>query len=75
MKIKEKKIIPIRRGDPNKYLRAQAYISKLEVGEWCYFEDVPEDLFYELFDLIDEAWRWNYLTDDFDVAFKKVWKE
>jgi hypothetical protein len=75
MKIKAKKIVPIRRGDPNKYLQAQAYLSKLEVGEWSYFEDIPEELFDEVFDLIDENWKYEYWTDDFDVAFKKVWKE
>ena len=74
MKIKNKKIAPLRKGDPNKYLRAQRYLLKLTFDEWHYFEDIPEDIFYEVFDLIDEGYRADYFTDDFDVAFRKVLK-
>ena len=72
MKIARKKFRPLPLGDPKKYWRAEAYLVKLEFHEWHYFDDIPEDIFDEVFDLIDEGWRCEYLTDDFDVAFKKL---
>ena len=54
---------------------AQDYIVDLGFYEWHPFEDIPADLFNEVFELIDEGFRgWLYFFDDFDQAFRKELK-
>jgi hypothetical protein len=65
--MKEKKQIRIK--------AAQDYIVDLGFYEWHLFEDIPADLFDEVFELIDEGFRgWLYFFDDFDQAFRKELK-
>jgi len=66
-----RKFEPKRRGDPAKYREAQNYLRALPFNEWIKFEDIPEHIFDEVFDLLDENYIWDFWTDDFDTEFKK----
>ncbi|MCK5600295.1 hypothetical protein KAR91_00320 [Candidatus Pacearchaeota archaeon] len=56
---------------PDKYGAAQQYISDLVFNRWYRFDEIPSEIFSEVFDLIDEGWKWMYFFDDFDESFRK----
>ena len=54
---------------------AEQFISDLEINTWYRFKDIPPDMFEQVFDLINTAWRYDYDLDDFDEKYKKHFKD
>jgi len=55
--------------------KAEQFISDLEINTWYRFKDIPPDMFEQVFDLINTAWRYDYDLDDFDEKYKKHFKD
>ena len=55
--------------------KAEQYISDLDFNTWYRFKDIPPDMFEQVFDLINTAWRYDYDLDDFDEKYKKHFKD
>jgi len=55
--------------------KAEQFISDLEINTWYRFKDIPPDMFEQVFDLINTAWRYDYDIDDFDEKYKKHFKD
>ncbi len=54
---------------------AMRYLLSLPFYEWQRFDAIPDELFLEVFDLIEEQFRgWAYITNDDDTAFRKQLK-
>ena len=57
---------------PAKLSSAQDWLIEIKFEQWYSFKDIPNDIFDEVFGLIDERFRgWVYLFDDFDERFRK----
>ena len=54
---------------------AEQFISDLDFNTWYRFKDIPPDMFEQVFDLINTAWRYDYDLDDFDEKHKKHFKD
>ena len=54
---------------------AEQFISDLDFNTWYRFKDIPPDMFEQVFDLINTAWRYDYDLDDFDEKYKKHFKD
>jgi len=53
------------------YESAQCYLEGLKYSEWYEFDEVPKNLWEEIFELIDENYvGWYFLNDD-DSKFMK----
>lgn len=54
---------------------AAEFVLNLKFDKWYAFDDIPREIFTEVFNLIDEGFRgWLYLFDDFDLFFRKELK-
>ena len=64
-----------KRAKPAKLSAAQDWLIGIEFERWYLFQEIPDDIFDEVFGLIDEGFRgWVYLFDEFDQAFRKELK-
>jgi hypothetical protein len=50
----------------------ERWLRECPFGRWIKWEDVPTDMFVEIFDLIDNRFLgWLYYFDEFDQGFQK----